>query len=262
VVAAVFSCLESAGLKHATAKLDSAFSMGMSEYRAKALEMLSRVEGDGPTRLLLRAMAFHGLPPAFSPRDFVGQWERAGRWLSRPTVALAGPVNAGKSTLFNKLASNSQAIVSPEPGTTRDTLSSPWALPNGCVVTLLDTPGTRDKDDAAPQAERDGHEIGTGFIESADLVLRLTPADGTHNIPRPTARECLVITKADLKLPGGCHDALVISAHANTGLDALSGKVANMLFGERPSAPFPLNEEMAKNAEAPGYLEKLFRPGK
>src|SRR5258706_15967322 len=66
-------------------------------------------------------------------------------------VAIAGPPNAGKSTLFNRLARREAAIVSPFPGTTRDVLELHLDL-GGSPATILDTPGIRDARDPGGRA--------------------------------------------------------------------------------------------------------------
>jgi len=66
---------------------------------------------------------------------------RAGRLLEEGArVALIGRPNAGKSSLFNALLARERAIVSPEPGTTRDALEA-WVEWNGMAIALLDTAG-------------------------------------------------------------------------------------------------------------------------
>jgi tRNA modification GTPase len=91
-------------------------------------------------------------------------------------VAIAGPPNAGKSTLLNRLARREAAIVSPYPGTTRDVIEVHLDLA-GYPVTLLDTAGIRDGDDPV---EQEGVRRARARAATADLVLWVTDisADG------------------------------------------------------------------------------------
>ena len=82
-------------------------------------------------------------------------------------VAIAGPPNAGKSTLFNRLARREAAIVSPYPGTTRDVIEVHLDL-DGYPVTLLDTAGIRDSDEPV---EQEGMRRARARAAAADLVL-------------------------------------------------------------------------------------------
>lgn len=105
-----------------------------------------------------------------------------GEWLARPRserlgegyrVVLAGPPNAGKSTLFNALVESEAAITSPIAGTTRDVIERSVAIA-GVPFTFVDTAGLR------AQAEVDAIEaIGIARAEAevarADLVLWLGP---------------------------------------------------------------------------------------
>ena len=82
-------------------------------------------------------------------------------------VAIAGPPNAGKSTLLNRIARRDAAIVSPYAGTTRDVIEVHLDL-EGFPVTLLDTAGIRDSDDPV---EREGVTRARTRAAQADLVL-------------------------------------------------------------------------------------------
>jgi tRNA modification GTPase len=93
-----------------------------------------------------------------------GQGERLREGLR---VAIAGPPNAGKSTLFNRLARRDAAIVSPFPGTTRDVLEIHLDL-GGYPVTVLDTAGIRE---TADPVEREGVRRASEQAADADLVL-------------------------------------------------------------------------------------------
>jgi len=88
------------------------------------------------------------------------------------TVAIAGPVNVGKSSIINRLAKRSAAIVSPHAGTTRDIIEVHLDL-GGFPVTLLDTAGLRDTDDPV---EREGVRRACERAEAADLVLWVVDA--------------------------------------------------------------------------------------
>jgi tRNA modification GTPase len=82
-------------------------------------------------------------------------------------VAIAGPPNAGKSTLFNRLARREAAIVSPYPGTTRDVIELHLDLA-GFPVTVLDTAGIRATGDPV---EQEGVRRASDQAARADLVL-------------------------------------------------------------------------------------------
>ena len=85
-------------------------------------------------------------------------------------VAIAGPPNAGKSTLLNRLARREVAIVSPHAGTTRDVIEVHLDL-DGYPVTLLDTAGIRD---SAEPVEQEGVRRARERAAAADLVLWVT----------------------------------------------------------------------------------------
>jgi tRNA modification GTPase len=82
-------------------------------------------------------------------------------------VAIAGPSNAGKSTLLNRLARREAAIVSPYAGTTRDIIEVHLDL-DGYPVTLLDTAGIRD---STEPVEQEGVRRARDRAAAADLVL-------------------------------------------------------------------------------------------
>ena len=87
-------------------------------------------------------------------------------------VAIAGPPNAGKSTLLNRLARREAAIVSPYAGTTRDVIEVHLDL-GGMPVTLLDTAGIRETDDPV---EMEGVKRAQARAAEADLVLWVVDA--------------------------------------------------------------------------------------
>ena len=98
-------------------------------------------------------------------------------------VAIAGPPNAGKSTLLNRIAKREAAIVSPYAGTTRDVIEVHLDL-GGLPVTLLDTAGIRETDDPV---ELEGVRRARERANSADLVLWVVEAGEGATSPH-TAR--------------------------------------------------------------------------
>ena len=93
--------------------------------------------------------------------------QRGERLRAGLTVAVVGPPNAGKSSLVNRLARRDVAIVTPEPGTTRDVLEVHLDLA-GYPVTLLDTAGLRE---AAELIEAEGVRRARSRAEHADVRL-------------------------------------------------------------------------------------------
>lgn len=134
-------------------------------------------------------------------------------------VVILGAPNAGKSSLFNSLAQREAAIVTDEPGTTRDLLEVVMDL-NGLKVRLVDTAGLRD---AAGKVESIGIERARAKADAADLVLLLedmanpAPVGGV-----PSGAPLLRIgTKSDIADVGaGAYD-LVISSKDGSGLAQL-----------------------------------------
>ena len=157
-------------------------------------------------------------------------------WLARPRaerlkdgirVVLAGPPNAGKSSLFNALLDEGAAIVSAEPGTTRDVIERPAAL-GGVPFVLIDTAGLRDS--GAGEIEAIGIDRAQSAIARADIVLWLGPeGEGPMGAIE-------VAAKADLD------DAIKqvpdhrVSSHSGAGLDAL---VSDLVLRARDLLPVP-----------------------
>lgn len=96
-------------------------------------------------------------------------------------VAIAGPPNAGKSTLLNLLARREAAIVSPHAGTTRDVIEVHLDL-GGFPMTLLDTAGIRE---TADPVEMEGVRRARERAAGADLVLWVTDASEGESAPDP-----------------------------------------------------------------------------
>jgi len=92
------------------------------------------------------------------------------------SLVIAGPPNAGKSSLLNRLLGYERAIVTPVPGTTRDTLEESVSI-GGVRFRVTDTAGLRDEDRADP-VEALGMKRSRASLGAADVVLWLLDASG------------------------------------------------------------------------------------
>lgn len=138
-------------------------------------------------------------------------------------AVLAGAPNVGKSSLLNRLAGEERAIVTPVPGTTRDSLREPIEL-DGVPLVLVDTAGMRESGD---EVERRGMERTQLELSRADLVLAVAEA-GASEPPIASAAgdaaaaRIVVYNKIDLA-PGfvAPPGAVAVSAKTGEGLDCL-----------------------------------------
>lgn len=156
-------------------------------------------------------------------------------------VVLAGRPNAGKSSLYNALLGEERAIVTDEPGTTRDALETAVQL-GGFPFRLVDTAGLRDTEGPI---ERMGIEVARRYLERADGVLYCIPST-----EGPTAEDLeflselegvpvvVAATKRDEGSPGswmsemdGCAARVETDVLSGAGIDDLQDVLANLLYG-------------------------------
>jgi tRNA modification GTPase len=153
------------------------------------------------------------------------------------TVVLAGPPNAGKSSLLNALVGESRVIVSDSPGTTRDAVDvllehEPWPL------RLVDTAGLRD---GADPVERLGIEVSARWLARAHVVVACGDTAGSLAAaiaavsalsPAPVIG---ALTKRDLvsnsdDISNLVHPVVLVSAATGAGLTALLDAVTNAVL--------------------------------
>jgi tRNA modification GTPase len=156
-------------------------------------------------------------------------------------VALAGPPNAGKSTLFNALVESEAAITAPLAGTTRDVLLRPVALA-GFPFTFVDMAGLRER--GADEVEAIGIARAQAEMARADLVLWLGPEGEGPAQAWEIEPQC---DRADH--PAKASPRYRVSAVTEEGLDALrQGLVAHA------AAAMPRPGEIALNRRQRGLL--------
>ncbi|MEZ6017305.1 MAG: GTPase [Planctomycetota bacterium] len=145
--------------------------------------LLDRLRGEGPAARRARLAALCARSAALSAL------------FSPPRVVLSGPVNAGKSTLFNLLAGEERALVSDVPGTTRDAQGA--SVPLGVyAMRLVDTAGARElpasvgAEDGDQAVERAGQALAQRLLAGADVVVELRRADAvaTHDVDQAPSR--------------------------------------------------------------------------
>lgn len=155
-------------------------------------------------------------------------------------VVIAGPPNAGKSSLLNALVGRDAAIVTDLPGTTRDLVEVPVAI-GGLPFLLTDTAGLRE---TADRVETIGVERARASLAGADIILWLgAPEDSPAGAVR-------IHAKADLGPPPPKAE-LATSIVSGEGLDALVA-----LLRARAAALLPVPGEVALNARHRAAVEE------
>lgn len=171
----------------------------------------------------------------------LGSAEAGRRLHDGALVVVAGRPNAGKSSLFNALLRRQRAIVTAEPGTTRDLLTESTSF-GGVPVTLVDTAGLREGQN---DIEREGVKRARGSVESADLVLLVVDPDASADDLAQTRQlwstlegrpSICAINKVDQwgvrewVRPEWCPpDAVAVSARDGAGIDQLEARLGAML---------------------------------
>ena len=135
-------------------------------------------------------------------------------------VVILGAPNAGKSSLLNALVRREAAIVTDEPGTTRDLVEATLDI-SGLKVRITDTAGLREP---TGKVEAIGIERARERAKAADLVLFLQDMSVPAELPLPTDASAIVIgTKRDriTGVDAGPGYTLAISAVNGEGIDGL-----------------------------------------
>ena len=155
-----------------------------------------------------------------------------GRLLQRGAlVVLAGPPNAGKSSLLNALLEENRAIVSDIPGTTRDSIEA-WIDLDGWPIRLVDTAGLRE---SADEVEGEGVKRAEDLIAKADVVLMLRGCESYFSHPLTLSpSHLLTLSPSHLltlhpKCDLGRGDGLNVSAKTGEGLDELKRAIVAKL---------------------------------
>ena len=170
-------------------------------------------------------------------RELIRSWHAGHLLRDGALVVISGRPNVGKSSLLNALLGRNRAIVSEQPGTTRDSIEENLVL-EGFLVRLVDTAGLRE---TACAIEAEGVARAGALVEQADLNLHLLDGsraldaeDGRQLARLSPTRTLLAVNKSDLppRLDREALDgwqAVSISARAGHGLAALREALAGRL---------------------------------
>ncbi|MCP4665340.1 MAG: GTP-binding protein, partial [Deltaproteobacteria bacterium] len=230
--------------------IQGAFGKQIKDLRQKAVEMLARVEAaiDFPEEesdIVPRDEAAKGiLQELIQPVETLIEAHAGKRiWVDGVKTVIVGRVNAGKSSLLNRLLEEQRAIVTPIPGTTRDVIESTITI-EGLPLCLVDTAGFRE---ARDEAEKIGLHLTEKRLAEADLLLavidqsRPINQDDLDIMAQCRGKKSLVvINKIDLQsqltdeteqeaLSG--MPLVRISALTGQGLDALRKAIVDCALG-------------------------------
>ena len=227
---------------------EGVFARQVDRWRTRVLELSARAEAaidyvdDGSI----------DHDPELS-RDCGALANELAQWLERPRaerlrdgirVVIAGPPNAGKSSLLNALSGDDHAIVTDIPGTTRDHIEVPLAL-SGVPIRLTDTAGLRESGELVEQI---GVERARRLVELADVLLWLGEAGEAPEHPR------LVRVHAKADLPdraAGPYGSIAVSALAGHGLEDLVEAIVH-----HAHSLLPAESEVALNRRQAGCISE------
>lgn len=197
-------------------------------------------------------------------------------------IVLTGRPNVGKSSLFNTLLGSTRVIVSPVPGTTRDSIEEALDI-DGFLVTITDTAGIRFSEDLI---EQEGVKIAKATLQNADHILAIfdltTPlTQEDHHILQEipdNAQVTIVLNKSDCltdptlsaqkltnelrslingrQQPFNLADMVAISCKTRAGIEQLKKTVKNTLF----NAELPdFSQQISLNLRQRTLMEKVLR---
>jgi len=264
----VINAETSASLRVAVEQLGGRLSGHVRDVRRRLVEALAHLEAsiDFPEdEIPDRDVGADLAAAADALCELAREAERGILYRQGARVAIVGQPNVGKSSLLNALLRQDRAIVTPIPGTTRDTVEETISL-RGVPVVLTDTAGLGDSDDAIEQL---GMERSRASLARADLVLLVV--DGSRP---PDEADCrvaadvaaagrpaiLVANKADLPAVDR-HAAVLpsaplarVSALTGAGIDALEERMLETILagpatpGAEPLASNPRHRDLFRRA--------------
>ncbi len=269
-VADLISAQSEASRRASLEQLEGALSKKVNQLRESLLDVLAEVEAnlDFPEEGIEPQRAgqiLQTLAGVIAQVRTLAKSFKEGKVLREGySVVIAGRPNVGKSSLLNALLQKERAIVTPVPGTTRDTIEE-WALFSGVPVRLVDTAGLREW---GGKIEKEGMRRTEEAIEKSDLVLLLLDASQKPNDEDrqildkyQNRKKILLYNKVDLisEKPSMAESngSLYISATLGTGLDRLKEKIAKLALPSSGTESVLVTSARHKEALAKGFVYLL-----
>ncbi|MFC1489799.1 tRNA uridine-5-carboxymethylaminomethyl(34) synthesis GTPase MnmE [Candidatus Latescibacterota bacterium] len=215
-------------LKNAEHLLEGAFSKQINELISALTKTASLLEynidfQDGSAESVQKDDIKDSLAETIIKLDaMITSYKTAKRIKYGLNVVIAGNVNAGKSSLFNKLLGRNRAIVNSTKGTTRDWLEEKIDL-NGISVNLIDTAGIRHTED---EIEREGVQNTEKLLKKADFIIYLhdsRDADSLSELEIPDNEKYIILlSRCDLaKDIPPIEGVISVSSKTGVGIDRL-----------------------------------------
>lgn len=227
------------GLYLASQQVQGSFKEEIEGLRQKAIHILARAEvaidfPEEETDVVFREEETKGMNEGLiKPIEALIEAHESRIWVDGINTVIAGRVNAGKSSLLNRLLNEQRAIVTPIPGTTRDIIESTINI-EGIPLRLMDTAGFQRVND---EVERLGIDLTKRKLSESDFVLivvdqsRPLGQDDLDTILQSKGKKALiVINKIDLpsKLGQGA-DSETLSLFPSVKISALTGQGLDQL---------------------------------
>ncbi len=267
-VADIIAAQTREGLALALGQLEGGLSGRLAELRGTLVDYRAEVEAlidfsdDDIEPATMDAIAALGERAGGVARELLATADYGVAVREGVSVAIVGRPNVGKSTIMNALLNRERAIVTDEPGTTRDVIEETMSL-GGIAVRLIDTAGWRD---ASSAAEAEGVKRARAAASGADLVLHVLDAGvGVTGEDEEIARALtdgdaawplVVINKVDLVASTDENEALREIAHAvsisaltGEGLDELRATLARAIVPSHDWANDPASEAPGETRE-------------
>lgn len=257
-----------AAVRAANEQLAGKLSQRVNELRQEMLNTLAHIEAhiDFPDEDIApntRRQLIQRLEQGVRFMDELLRTAGDGQILRRGVrVAIVGRPNVGKSSLLNQLLGHDRAIVSPIPGTTRDTIEETASI-RGIPIVFVDTAGLREGTD---EIESEGIRRSRQTIEKAELVLHVLDASQVgweteaQQFPLDSERkQFLVVNKVDLcdSVPVlAASPVQTVSCKTGVGIEGLKDRIRELVWSGSVSAE---NAEAMINSRHQNALERAKR---